>query len=395
MYIRRALEKDVIEGAKFFPGVAILGPRQSGKTTMAKHVFPKHAYVSLEPEDIREFAQVDPRGFIEEYRNKHGLIIDEFQQAPSLPTYLQTIMDEEKKLGFFVLTGSQNFLVNKAITQSLPGRVSLHTLLPLSADELSASDLLPDSFDTVIVKGMFPAIYTKKTPARRLYGQYLRTYLEKDLHQLSNVGDLSNFRRFLELCAGLVGQTLNLTELGNDAGVSDQTAERWLSVLEASYIVFRLQPYEKSFGKRLVKRSKLYFYDTGLVCHLLKKQKLSATDPFRGPLFECFVMSEIVKNYYNRGHQPDVFFWRDQYGHEVDCIAKYGDYIAGIEIKASKTFSRSFASDLIYWKEQAREEDPQLYVVYGESKKHRSGPKNLISWQSVGKILDFLPGAHE
>lgn len=391
MYIKRTAEKDIKEGARYFPAVAILGPRQSGKTTLAKKMFPLHTYVSLEDIDLRTAAINDPRTFLELHQNQQGMIIDEFQHAPDLLSYIQTIVDAKQKQGFFILTGSQNFLMNQAISQTLAGRVSIHTLLALSSNELDSNKLLPDNVEKILYQGLYPAIYSKKIPPNRLYKQYVRTYLERDVRQLTNVGDLTTFQTFLVLCAERVGQLVNFSELSKKCRISDQTVKRWLSVLEASYIVYLLRPYEKTFGNRHIKSPKIYFYDPGLVCYLLKLKKEDlVTHPKKGNIFESFIISEILKHFYNRGEDPTIYFWQDKDKHEVDCIIQHGQRIIALEIKAGRTANAKFFSGLSYWKNIAKKPNAKSYVVYGGPKERISGYKELISWQSLEKIMQFL-----
>ncbi len=391
MYIERILGKDIKKGARYFPVIAILGPRQSGKTTLAKKIFPNHVYVSLEDPDIRRAALEDPRTFLEFYKNKHGVILDEFQHVPELPSYIQTIVDSEKKDGYFILTGSQNFLMNQAISQSLAGRISIHTLLPLSIDELENHGLLSDDVETVQYKGFYPATYNKKIPHQRLYSQYVRTYIERDVRQLTQVGDLNTFKTFLGLCAERVGQIVNFTELGKACRISDQTVKRWLSILEASYIIYLLSPYEKTLGKCLVKNPKLYFYDSGLICYLLKlKENEIFMSSKRGNIFESFIISEIIKDFYNKGEDPSVYFWQDKYKHEIDCIIKHGTRVIAVEIKAGRTPNTSFFSSLAYWRKLNEKNKSECYVVYAGNKDKISGYKELISWQSLKSIMKFL-----
>lgn len=393
MYIKRALEKDVIEGAKYFPVVAILGPRQSGKTTLAREVFKNYIYVSLEDVDMREAARTDPRTFLASHSKGDGLIIDEFQYAPDLLSYIQTTVDAQKKNGFFILTGSQNFLMNQSISQSLAGRVSLHTLLPLSAAELAANDLLPEEIEEVLYRGMYPAIYTKNIPPQRLYSQYVKTYVERDVRELAHVGDLAVFQTFLTMCAERVGQLVNFSEFARECRISDQTVRRWLTILEASYIVFLLHPYEKTLSKRFIKTPKLFFYDPGLACYLLTLQEKDLiTNPKRGQLFESFIIAELLKGFYNRGHEPRLNFWRDQASHEVDCVIDYGPHLLALEMKAGRTISASFFSGLSYWQEMVADKDraKESYVIYGGNEKQVAGYKNVVSWQQVDRILAFL-----
>lgn len=398
MYIKRRLENDIAQGILYFPVIAILGPRQSGKTTLAKKMFPKHFYVTLEELDMRKAAINDPRSFLMLHRNEYGLIIDEFQHVPELLSYIQGIVDSEQKQGYFILTGSQNFLMNQAMSQqSLAGRVSLHTLLPLSVDELEANNLISDHVEDLLYRGFYPATYTKKTPHDRLYQQYVRTYLERDIRELTQVGDLATFQTFLVLCAERVGQRINYSELGKECRISDTTAKRWLTILEASYIIFQLQPYEKTISKQFTKTPKLFFYDSGLVCYLLRLQKKElATHSKRGNIFESFIISEIVKQFYNRGHEPTIYFWQDKYKHEVDCIIRYGTHLIATEIKASRTPDPHYFDNLLYWKTylNVQEGEPKFYVIYADNKDRITGYKNLLSWQSIGTILDFLDDNH-
>lgn len=371
--------------------MAILGPRQSGKTTLAKKIFPNHVYVSLEDVDIKESVKNDPRSFFKLNKNKNGIIIDEFQHVPELLSYIQTIVDSEKKQGYFILTGSQNFLMNEAISQSLAGRISIHTLLPLSVQELDNHNLLPDNVEESLYKGFYPATYDRSIPHDRLYAQYLRTYVERDVRQLAHVGDLNTFQTFLVLCAERVGQIVNFSELSRECRISDQTVRRWLSILQASYVIFLLRPHTKTYSKRMVKSPKLYFYDTGLVCHLLKiKQEELLMNSKRGNIFESFVISEIIKNFYNNGKEPSVYFWRDRYDHEVDCIIQYGSRILAIEIKAKRTFNLNLFAGLSFWKNLNPEKNKESYVVYAGNKKAAVPRKELVSWQSIDKIMDFL-----
>lgn len=394
MFIKRFLEADIAQGMLYFPIVAILGPRQSGKTTLAKKMFEKYRYVSLEDPDMRNAAVNDPRTFINLHRNEYGLIIDEFQHVPELLSYIQGIVDTEQKQGYFILTGSQNFLMNQAMSQqSLAGRVSLHTLLPLSVDELKANGLLPLLVEDLLFKGSYPATYTKKTPHFRLYQQYVRTYLERDVRELAHVGDLTTFQTFLVLCAERVGQLINYSELGRECRISDQTAKRWLSILEESYIIFQLQPYEKTLSKQYIKTPKLFFYDSGLVCYLLRLRKTELINSSkRGNVFESFIISEIVKHFYNRGHEPTIYFWQDKDKHEVDCIIKYGSRLIAIEIKSGRTPTPRYFDNLLYWKKHldAKESTPEFYVIYADNEERVTGYKDLLSWQSIGTIMGFL-----
>ncbi len=391
MYIKRTIESAVLQGAQYFEVVAILGPRQSGKSTLAQTLFKNHTYVTLEDFDTREAAKRDPRSFLMATMGKSGIIIDEFQYFPELLSYIQTKADAEKINGYFILTGSQNFLMNQAITQSLAGRVSLHTLLPLSIEELKNSSLLPAEVEPLLFKGCYPAIYSKQTPPTLLYSNYLQTYIERDVRQLTQVGDLTTFQKFIRMCAARNGQLVNFTSIGNECDISDHTVKRWLSILEASYIVYLLRPYHTNFGKRLVKTPKLYFYDPGLVCHLLKiNEDDIAIHPSRGALFESLIISDIIKWSYNHGIAPSVYFWRDKTGNEIDCIIDQGNNkLLAVEIKAGRTISQRFFKELINW-QTLTESEQNSYIVYAGPEKQVRVSLQLLSWQAMEPLLTQL-----
>lgn len=378
------------QAAQFFPVLALLGPRQSGKTTLARSLFSQYAYVTLEDPDMRAYALQDPRGFLTKQRNEHGLIIDEFQYAPALTSYIQTIVDLEQKPALFVLTGSQNYLMNQTITQSLAGRVSIHTLLPLSIHELQQADLLPKEAETILYKGCYPAIYAKDVPPRLLYSNYLQTYLERDVRQLTQVGNLDLFTTFIRMCATRNGQQLNLSALGNDCGVSDVTAQRWLSILKASYIVFELQPYYANIGKILVKTPKLYFYDPGLVSYLLGiSEEAMHLSPYRGALFESFIIAELYKYKFNYGSATNLYYLRDKTGNEIDCMVVRGDNIVPVEIKASRTMMQRFYAPLEYWQEVNEIDERAGYVIMA-SNADQPLAADALSWQKLEAIYKLL-----
>jgi uncharacterized protein len=386
--IKREIAADILNGARFFPVVGILGPRQSGKTTLAKDLFKEHIYLSLEDLDLRSAAKNDPRTFLLANRSAHGIIIDEFQYVPELLSYIQTMVDQDQKPGYFILTGSQNFLMNETITQSLAGRISLHTLLPLSISELKADNFLPSEIEPMLYQGCYPAIYSKNIPPEMLYKNYVQTYIERDVRQLTNVGDLTTFQTFIKLCASRVGQLVNLTALSNEANISDATVKRWLSILEASYIVFLLRPYHKNLGKRVVKTAKLYFYDPGLICSLLQiKQEDLSSHPNKGNIFESFIIADILKYHHNHGLDPRVYFWRDKTEHEVDCIIEDRQKLIPIEIKASRTFNPRFLDGLNYWNTLAHENSTPGSVIYSGSSEQTRAHQALVSWQSVDELF--------
>ncbi len=387
MFIKRTMAADIEDAAQYFSAIVILGPRQSGKTTLAKAVFKQHAYVNLEHPGVREFAQNDPEGFFEQYRNDHGMIIDEFQNVPELLSYIQIFIDEEKKRGYFILTGSQNFLMNEKISQTLAGRISIHTLLPLSIEELKKAKLLPKKPEELMWKGSYPAMYAQKVPPARWYPGYVQTYLERDVRQLKQVENLTTFKTFMQMCAGRIGQVLNFTSLGNDVGVSDVTVRRWITLLEASYIVFVLRPHHNNLNKRLIKSPKLYFYDTGLASFLLNIDENSiAQHHLRGGLFENLIISDFYKRFYNHGKIPSLYFWRDRTGHEIDLLMDKGATAQPIEIKASRTISHSFFKNVHYWAELAGADEKESAVIYAGDENQRRSAGKVVSWKDVDDI---------
>lgn len=384
MYVKRTLQKQLVKFAKYFPVIAILGPRQSGKTTLAQEAFKKHYYINLEDFNTRAAATQDPKYFLEGLLKKRGVIIDEFQKMPELLSYIQVIVDREKKPGFFVLTGSQNFLMNQAITQSLAGRVGILTLLPLSTQELRSAKILPRLSQVALFNGCYPQVCTqKKLDPGLIYPSYIQTYVERDVRDISNVSDLSTFKKFMGLCAGRVGQLLNLSSLATDCAISVPTAKAWLSILEASYVVFLLTPHHKNFSKRLIKNPKLYFYDTGVACSLLgiESEKDLGTHYLRGPLFENYVIADVLKQYYNLAKQPKVYFWRDSHGHEIDCVIEKADTLYPIEIKSGTTIHKDFFSGLAYWQELTGTHNATL--VYAGKENFGTKTIAIKSWQDL------------
>ncbi len=388
---RRELEPILLKRAQKIPVIAILGPRQSGKTTLAKGVFSQHKYVSLENHDDRELATNDPRGFLDLHKNIFGIILDEIQHAPKLLSYIQTYVDEAHRPGHIILTGSQNILLNAAISQTLAGRIAIFTLLPFSINELKSNGLLGDRVEDLAYKGGYPRIYTYDLEPTSWYADYIETYVERDVRQIAQVADLSTFKRFIRLCAGQVGQLLNFVSLANDCGIDQRTAKAWLSILEASYIVFLLQPHHVNFRKRLIKSPKLYFYDSGLVCALLDIKSSSQLDThyLRGGIVESLLISEIIKYYYNRGERPHhVYFWRNQTGNELDCVIQKNNQLVPIEIKAGQTVNSSFFTGLNYWATLAQTPKPNGYVLYGGNTNQTWPQGKVVSWKNLANIFE-------
>ncbi len=364
--IARELSNKALALSRQFPFVVITGPRQSGKSTLAQSTFPDYRKVSLEDLDNREFAREDPRGFISTYPDR--TIIDEVQKVPSLLSYLQTHCDDTGRDGMYILTGSQNLQLMEAVDQSLAGRVGLLHLLPFSRAEMASGGILPQSTDERILNGCYPRLYDKGIAPVDYYPNYINTYVERDVRNIKNISDLGRFVRFLKLCAARVGQILNKVSLANDCGISVPTVDAWLSILEASYIIFLLKPDYNNYSKRIVKTPKLYFHDTGLACSLLEIKTLTQmnTHYLRGNLFENMVVADIIKNDFNKGIiEPSVSFWRDSAGNEVDLIHRDGDREDAYEIKSAETFNESFLHGLKYWSKLSGADASRLHVIYG------------------------------
>ena len=382
-YIERELSAELLESSREMPLVAILGPRQSGKSTLAKLSFPEKEYISLEDIDAREFATQDPIGFLKKY--KRGAIFDEIQRVPSLFSYLQTEVDNDDAPGRYILTGSHQFSLVERITQSLAGRIRLLRLLPLSFDELGVEDM---NLEKLMFCGMYPRIHHRNLRPSRWLADYFETYIQKDVRMIKNIGDLDKFVTFVKMLAARAGQILNLSSLGNDCGISHNTAQSWLTVLEGSYIVFTLQPHHKNFNKRLVKSPKVYFYDSGLLCYLLNITKESelATHSLRGGIFEGMMLTEILKYYYNIGMKPPLYFWRDKIGNEIDGLLEYSQELVPVEIKSGQTINASFFKGLNYWQKIASYQGA-MYLLYGGDESYLRSGVHITSWRQVTHCL--------
>jgi uncharacterized protein len=387
--LNRTLDKKLKEAAKQYPVVTLTGPRQSGKTTLVKMAFPDYEYLSLEEPDNRAFALEDPRGFLSQFPEK--VILDEIQRAPELFSYIQTIVDTKDISGQFILTGSQNFLLLQKVSQSLAGRCAVLHLLPFSLSELrqrrplsidtigrqlpGKNRSLNEELSSVLFKGFYPRIHDKGLNPVYWLGNYFQTYIERDVRDVVNVGDLETFSRFVRLCAGRNGQLLNLSSLANDCGITHTTSKRWISILEASFIVFILRPHYKNFSKRLIKSPKLYFLDTGLLSYLLRVR--SAEDlrihAQYGSIFESYVISELLKNYMNRGEEHAIYFWRDSTGNEIDILIDEGENLTPLEIKAGQTVAADFFKGIRFWKKLSNIiKQPSALVYRGDNSFIRS-----------------------
>jgi hypothetical protein len=368
------------------PVISITGPRQSGKTTLVKAVFEGFAYINFEDLSLREFATSDPVSFLKTYGKK--IILDEAQHVPDLFSYLQLAVDGDKEIRF-VITGSQNLLLQNRISQSLAGRVSLFTLLPFSISELHQTSFAKKEYEDYLLTGFYPRIYDQEAESGKWLSDYIQTYLERDVRQISNIIDLHRFQQFLKLCAGHIGQLVNFSSFGNALGINYHTAQNWLSVLEASSIVFRLYPFHENFKKRLVKTPKLYFYDTGLASVLLGLKSAEQLQHHfaKGMLFENLIIAELMKSRFNSGFRPDFYFWRDNTGNELDLIIDEGIRKMAIEIKSSRVINSDFYSGLDYWSKLAGFPPDDLFLVYGGNENQQRAKGNTVGWESASEAI--------
>ena len=360
-YIYRSISKSILDAIQYYSVITITGPRQVGKTTLCKNLFPDYTYINLEHPAQRTIIEQDIEAFFAN-SNTH-LIIDEVHHLPQMLSYIQVLVDENPDRKF-ILTGSSNFALLHQITQSLAGRTALFTLLPFAQSELSGIKDL--STDQLLYQGFYPAIYTKNTPANMLYRDYYNTYVERDIHQLLKVKNLQAFQTFIRLCAGRVGSECNFSSLSNDVGVSVPTITEWVSILQASYIVWKLPPYFANINKRLVKTPKLYFYDTGLLCYLLGIENVQQlkTHPLRGSIFENMVLNEVLKSRFNQGKDNNLCFYRENKGAEVDLVSPQSNKLSIMEIKSAKTFTKDFMRGIKHLEEILGEDIVRSCVVY-------------------------------
>jgi len=384
-FIPRRIASIIKSQQSKFPILAVTGPRQSGKTTLLRELFGDYRYVSLENPDVRSFAREDPIGFLKQYDQK--IIFDEVQRVPELFSYLQSKVDESGQMGQFILSGSQNFHLLNNITQTLAGRVALFKLLPLDFTELKASDLLESSYTAACVKGFYPAIFDRDINPVIFYSNYIQTYIEKDVTELLNIRDLRLFRTFLSLCAARAGQLLNFNALANECGISHNTAKSWMSILESSYIVFLLQPYYENFNKRVIKSAKLYFYDTGLLNHLLGIREANELEENRhkGHVFENMILAEYQKKNHHLYLHQDYYFWQDSNGHEVDLLIKTLSGFSVFEIKATQTINAGLFKEMDRFEENAVAANVDKTLIYGGVENEKRTNYTVLSWKNISE----------
>lgn len=383
--ISRTLEKRIIKSLQQYPIVGIVGPRQSGKTTLAKQIAPNYTYVNLEDLSLRQFAQEDPKGFLETY--KKGCIIDEIQYAPDLFSYLQVYTDERQIQGEYIITGSQNFLISEKISQSLAGRIALFDLLPLSYLEIKSYNSNYNNWEQYLIDGSYPKRMIANIDAHSYYQNYIRTYIEKDVRQIKNIKNLTLFQKFLQLLAGRVGQLFNQSNIGNELGVDNKTVNEWMSVLEASYIAFRLQPYYNNFNKRIIKTPKIYFYDTGILCYLLNIRNTQdlLVHFARGQLFENLIMVEIKKLLFNKIGEGNMYFWQEHANYEVDLLIEQSNCLKVIEMKSGKTIKQAFLEQL--QKFNYGNANLEKYLIYGGNDIQKRSEASVLNLANLHQIF--------
>jgi predicted AAA+ superfamily ATPase len=380
------MQEELKRAAKQLPVVAVLGPRQSGKTTLVQQTFPDKPYVNMEAIHVKELALSDPIAFLEQYPD--GAILDEIQEAPSLLSYIQVRVDITRRKGEFIVTGSHQLALNEVVAQSLAGRVEILHLLPLSLEELMMAGI-EKSLDATLYTGCYPRVYIDQLDPTKTYASYVRTYIERDIRMILQVHNLNLFQKFMILCASRVGQIFNKDSLAGEVGVSSKTIGHWLSILEACYIVYRLPPYFESFGKRVVKSPKMYFCDVGLVAYLLGIETVDqmARDPLRGSLFENLVVNELMKARYNRGLEARLYFYQVAGRNEVDVIFQRGHELIPIEIKSSRTYNSSFLSGINSFKKTAPDRCADPHLIYCGDEEMKIGDIQLLNYRHTARIV--------
>jgi predicted AAA+ superfamily ATPase len=386
--IERIISKQILEATKKMPVICVTGPRQSGKTTLVRNLFPNYRYYNLEFPQHREFAEKDAVSLLSEWDS--GIIIDEIQRVPEILSSIQFFADQNQIPGKLIITGSQNLLLMQSVSQTLAGRVALFNLLPFSVQELTGTEFEEANFENYFLKSFYPRIYDQQLNPEIWLQDYINTYIERDVRQITAVKDLSLFSNFLKLCAGHTGQIINLSTFSNNLGLDQKTIKSWLSILETSYIVFLQPAYFKNFSKRIIKTPKLFFYDTGLACNILGiRTKIDFESHYlRGGLFESFVISEFWKIIFNRKLNSRIYYFRDSNGNEVDTVIEHAGFLKAVEIKSGKTIIPDFLKGLSYLDKISDSEKIGKYVVYGgEENQNRSFAK-ILSWRNMAQVFE-------
>ena len=385
--IRRNIEVEILKVVDKMPVICITGPRQSGKTTLAKYLFPNYKYYNLEFPEHREFAKNDPTSFLKSI--DQGMIIDEIQRLPEIFSSIQYFIDEKKVMGKIIITGSQNLLLMQSMSQTLAGRVALFTLLPFSIYELEGTPYQQTDYENYLIKGYYPRIYDLNLEYSNWIRDYISTYIERDVRQVIAIKDLSLFRNFLQLCAGHTGQIVNYSTFSNNLGVDVKTIKSWLSVLETSYIIYLLQPYSKNVNKRLIKAPRLYFYDTGIACNLLgiNNEQSFSMHYLKGGLFESFIIAEIIKYLFNHKLNGQCTFFRDSNGNEIDVIVELEGKYKVVEIKSGRTINQDFFKGLTYWDKIQVEMPSEKYLIYGGDQIQERSIATVLGWRHLFKVV--------
>jgi predicted AAA+ superfamily ATPase len=386
--IVRHISGKIGDAAGKMPVICVTGPRQSGKTTLVKSLFPDYKYFNLEFLPHRQFAQTDAVGLLKDFES--GIIIDEIQRVPELLSTIQFFVDEKRVVGKIVITGSQNMLLMQSVSQTLAGRVAIFTLLPFSIFELHGTSFEETSFENYMVKSLYPRIYDQGLNPGEWLFDYVNTYIERDVRQISLIKDLSLFNNFLRLCAGHTGQIVSYSAFSNNLGIDVKTVKAWFSVLEASYVIFMQPPYYNNFNKRIIKAPRLFFYDTGLACSLLR---INNTDDLaghylRGGLFESFIISELVKIIFNRKLNSKIYFFRDSNGNELDAVIEHSGFLKAVEIKSGKTIIPDFFKGFTYWDKIHEPSRSPKYLVYGGDENQNRSLAKVLSWQNIDQIFE-------
>lgn len=384
--IDRIISEKMVASAQKMPVIAVTGPRQSGKSTLIKQLFSNYHYVNLEDIEQRQFARQDPKGFL--LKLGDNSIVDEVQYAPDLLSYIQLEVDRNQRAGQFIISGSQNLLLMESVSQSLAGRVAIFNLLPFALEELKSTEYALSSYEDYIVKGFYPRIYDYDLNPTNWLLDYIQTYVERDLRQVINIDDLGAFQQFLAICAGRIGQLVNFSEIGNAIGITYKTIQKWMSVLQTSFIVHLLRPYHKNYSKRIVKTPKLYFYDTGLACALMNLKSTDDLDQHfaKGALFENFVINEVIKNHLNQQLRPKHYFWQAAGTHEIDLLLDQGTTLTSIEIKSGRTIQPRFFDSLRYFQSLSSVPPENTYLVYGGQELQRRSVAQVLGWNDLELI---------